>query len=309
MRWNVRRISKPKLFVGLMVASAASLLIPSRFTHSAKNPLQLLAAMQWAVHDTAARTSDGVRAAIRPAVAPEEFDRVDRMREALQHQVAAMTDSIASLQNEIGALTGWRQRGLAEGVRMVPARVVAADARAWRESLLIDRGSSDGIEEGDWVVTHDYSAAPGGGERPAAEILKSECLLGRVTERTPLTSRVTLLTDTEFLPWIRVRIGRIERDRLSGTQEYFSLQGRGRGRMTVPDVPARLCGPEGIRTGDLVISSPGEPGLPLPMVIGVVDRIEPHANNPLLRNLMVSPRRPVRSVRRVYIIDPTPPQE
>jgi len=57
----------------------------------------------------------------------------------------------------------------AEGVpAWCPRASWAADARAWRESLLIDRGSSGRDRGGGLVVTHDYSAsapAAGSGRR------------------------------------------------------------------------------------------------------------------------------------------------
>jgi cell shape-determining protein MreC len=286
-----------------MAASAICLLIPARITHPTKNPLQLLAALQWAVHDTAARTEESVRSHIRPAVPGEEFDRVDREREALQNRLVAMDARVVELQEALAAVSAWRGRGLSSSVDLILARVVSDDAVAYRESLKIDRGTSDGVEAGDWVVSHGFLPSAAGGQVAGAESLSNECLLGEVLDTTPLTSRVILLSDPARRPPARVRVVRVEAGRVTGPQEDFVLYGAGQGRMTVSDVRASLCEAGRVRVGDLIVSSPGEPKLPISMVIGEIDRIDRDARNPLLYRLSIKPRLDTRSIRQVYVVD------
>lgn len=303
MRWKRRRFSKKTLFVVLMATSLLLMLVPERFTHPLKNPLQLLAPFQWAVHDTTATAIDAVRNRFRQPVSPAEYDRTEAARRALENRIVAIETELAETRRSLGAATGWRGRGLKPDVRLIPARVVSGDSVGWRESLLIDRGTSDGVEPGDWVVSHGDLPSAAQGRPVDAELLASECLLGRVTDTSPLTSRVVLLTDPKLEPPVLVRVARIEKGRLTVTETTFALTGAGDRHMAVTDVP--VTSPDGwaMRPGDLVVSSPGEPRLPISVVIGQIQRIEPNPRNPLLCRLVVSPRRDGKTVRRVFVVD------
>lgn len=285
-----------------MAVSLIGLFIPGRLLRPAKNPLQLLAAMQWAVHDQASAVEEAVRTHVRTAVSGEEFDRVDRERAALENRLVAMEAQIAELQQALEAVSGWRARGLPSSTRLISARVVSADAIGWRESIQIDRGSSDGVAVGDWVVSHGFPPPAGGGDKPGGDRLSSECLLGQVAETAPLTSRVILLSDPYLRPPTRVRVARLEAGRISGPEDGLVLYGAGGGAMTVPDVPASLCDAGKVRVGDLVITTRGEARLPIPMVVGRIERIDRDPKNPLLYRLSVRPRLDTRAIRQAYVV-------
>jgi len=285
-----------------MAASLIGLFIPGRLLRPAKNPLQLLAAMQWAVHDQASAVEEAVRTHVRTAVSGEEFDRVDRERAALENRLVAMETQVAELQQALEAVSGWRGRGLPSTTRLIGARVVSADAIGWRESIQIDRGASDGVAVGDWVVSHGFLPSAAGADKPGADLLLSECLLGQVAETAPLTSRVILLSDPYLRPPTRVRVARVEAGRLSGPEEGLVLYGAGGGTMTVPDVPASLCDAGKVRVGDLIVTTRGEARLPISMVIGRIERIDRNPKNPLLYHLSVRPRLDTSAIRQVYVV-------
>lgn len=286
-----------------MAASVVLLLIPGRFVRPAKNPLQLLAAMQWAVHDNASAVEENVRTHVRPDVSGEEFEQLQRQRDLLENRLVATETQLAELQEAYGAVSGWRGRGLAAQVRLIRSRVVSADAVPWRESVQIDRGSSDGVEVGDWVVSHGVLPAGEDGKTADIDLLLNECLLGQVAETAPLTSRVILLTDPYLRPPTRVRVARIEAGRVVSPEEGLVLYGAGQSLMSVPDVPAALLEAGKVRVGDLVVSSRGDSRLPIAMVIGQVTKIERDTKNPLLCRLEVKPRLDTRSIRQVYVVD------
>ncbi len=285
-----------------MAASLIGLFIPGRLLRPAKNPLQLLAAMQWAVHDQASAVEEAVRTHVRTAVSGEEFDRVDRERAALENRLVAMETQVAELQQALEAVSGWRGRGLPSTTRLIGARVVSADAIGWRESIQIDRGASDGVAVGDWVVSHGFLPSAAGADKPGADLLLSECLLGQVAETAPLTSRVILLSDPYLRPPTRVRVARVEAGRLSGPEDGLVLYGAGGGTMTVPDVPASLCDAGKVRVGDLIVTTRGEARLPISMVIGRIERIDRNPKNPLLYHLSVRPRLDTSAIRQVYVV-------
>ncbi len=295
-----------------MAASLACLIIPARFMRPIKNPLQPLAALQWAVHDTASRVAESLRTGAQRPISTEEYDRLAKERDELTGQVIRQGAELESLRQKVAALAGWRDRGLSSSVRPIPARVVSADAVTWRESLQLDRGSSDGVSVGDWVVSHQAGLAAGTGSTSdsGVEELAGECLLGQVAEVTPLTCRVILLSDAYLRPWVPVRIRRVAEGRLTGPDVNLLLQGVGQGRMAVRDVPARLCGGAGgIGPGDLVVSSPGDARLSISLVIGRIERIDPHPKNPQLCVLSVVPRVHTRSIREAYILSTGPREE
>lgn len=63
-------------------------------------------------------------------------------------------------------------------VKVVPARVIGRDLAPWRKTLLIDKGSKDGIKN-------------------RMAIVSVEGLVGRIVEVGPLSSRAILLLDPE----------------------------------------------------------------------------------------------------------------
>lgn len=292
-----------------MMAGAAvfALFIPGRYTHFLKNPIQIIAPMQWLVHGTTARAQQTVKSQIRPTVSAEQFELSERDRQALENQLAASQTQIEELRQQLAGLAGWRARGLPPSVQVISARVVAQDSVGWRESILVDRGLKDGVTAGDWVASHGFLPSKGQGERAGLELVQSECLLGRVTETTPYTSRVVLLTDTDPQKRQRmvVRVARVEEGHLAGPSDDFVLYGLGGMRMSVPGVPSQLVETGQIRKDDLVIASPNESRLPLSMVVGQVERIEPDRKNPLVVHLFITPRMEMSSVQRVYVIGAT----
>jgi cell shape-determining protein MreC len=302
MRPGRRRFDKTQLFAILMAASFVALFIPASFTSPLKNSLQLLAPIQWGLHSTASGAAETIREGVRSPVAPSRFDAVRSQRDALEHTVIAMDSELTQLRQSLAAVAGWRGRGLDPRIAVIPARVVAADSMASRDAIVIDRGTSDGVAVGDWVVSHGFVAPGVAGKQAAIDLLREECLLGQIVEATPLTSRLELLTDAFRRPPMRVRIARVEEDDLVGPVEDFALYGKGDGAMAIPDVPRQLHQAAKVRVGDLVISSPDEAGLPIAMVIGQIDRIEPDEKNPHLSHVFASPRIDTSTLRNVYVI-------
>jgi len=113
---------------------------------------------------------------------------------------------------------------------------------------------------------------------------------------------VILLSDPYLRPPTRVRVARLEAGRISGPEDGLVLYGAGGGAMTVPDVPASLCDAGKVRVGDLVITTRGEARLPIPMVVGRIERIDRDPKNPLLYRLSVRPRLDTRAIRQAYVV-------
>ena len=122
----------------------------------------------------------------------ETFDaRGDKAR--LEDQVASLRNQLARQQTqqaeakELAALNELTSGGIVpDGTTPVTARVVGRSPTVWYSTVTIDHGSSDGIRVDDPVV-----AAQG--------------LAGKVTQTTPNTAQVTLITDADSAVTARVQ--------------------------------------------------------------------------------------------------------
>ena len=122
----------------------------------------------------------------------ETFDaRGDKAR--LQDQVATLRDQVAREQTQAGeakelaALNELTSGGIVpDGTTPLTARVVGRSPTIWYSTVTIDQGSSDGVRMDDPVV-----AAQG--------------LAGTITQTTPNTAQVTLITDADSAVTARVQ--------------------------------------------------------------------------------------------------------
>jgi rod shape-determining protein MreC len=113
----------------------------------------------------------------------------------LTDQVAKLRDQLARAQTtqgeakELAALNQTLSGGIVpDGTDPVTARVVARSPTVWYSTVTIDKGSGDGVHVDDPVV-----AALG--------------LAGKVTQTTPNTAQVTLITDADSAVTARVNPG------------------------------------------------------------------------------------------------------
>ena len=113
----------------------------------------------------------------------------------LKGEVANLRDRLARQQTqqqeskELAALNELTSGGIVpNGTDPVTARVVGRSPTVWYSSVTIDRGSSDGVHIDDPVV-----AAQG--------------LAGKITQTTPNSSQVTLITDADSAVTARVTPG------------------------------------------------------------------------------------------------------
>jgi rod shape-determining protein MreC len=121
----------------------------------------------------------------------ETFDaRGDKAQ--LQDEVASLRDQLARAQTtrretqELARLNELASGGIVpDGTRPVTARVVGRSPTIWYSTVTIDKGSGDGVRIDDPVV------APQG-------------LAGKVTQTTPNTAQVTLITDADSAVTARV---------------------------------------------------------------------------------------------------------
>lgn len=160
----------------------------------------------------------------------------------LQEENLRLRSELSSLQEV--ALANERLRRLLEfketGLEAFPARVIAEDASSWFRTIVIDKGSRDGLAEGMAVVV-------------------PEGVVGRIIKIASTESRVLLITDASS-----AASSLVQRTRSRGVC-------RGRGDSLTFDFVLRQ---EDIQVGDRVVTSGMGGVFPKGLLIGEVTRVE-----------------------------------
>lgn len=283
------------------------LLLPTSWTRWTINLVQPLIPFQRAVKGV--ESSLGDTSGDGGAVPKEQFLVSQRERAAMEHTAASLTARVDELEGEVDALTATRDRQVggrrigARG-RLLPAKVLGEDTVSWRESRLLDVGSSHGVQRGADVISAHFTVDAGeeAGLRNGLAILRGEVLIGWIEQVGTHSSRVRLNSDPATQ--VKVRIARNLDQGFSLADRYFWLRGMGKGRMEIRDVERRDVDAQIVRAGDLVLSDPMSELLPTAMTIGRVTSISADRDNPLFSILTVESEAAIDGLRRVYVYDP-----
>jgi len=193
-----------------------------------------------------------------------------RLREEVQRltrEVSRLRESAAAARR-LEALLAFREQ---TPFRVIAARVVGRDPTNWFATIVVDRGSRDGVLRNSAVVT-------------------AQGAVGRVIETTPFTARVLLLSDP------RSAVGVI----LQTSREIGVLEGNGPGDLQVK----YLSRASDVRPGDLVITS-GQGGVfPRGLVVGRLQTIGPGAGGVIFREGTVRPAVDLARLEEVLLLLP-----
>ena len=317
MRRHRRISSYRKLYLTVLLLSLGAFLLPGRFTGRLISLVQVLVPFQHAVTSVvglggevnADRQAGYADPDSLPPVSGAEHAALQRERDALEHQIAAIASRVRQLESEVEILTATRLwdvggRGIGPVGKLIPAQVVTKDLLAWRESRLVTVGSLQGIKPGAPVVSNHFSIDHGrdGGVRQGMAILLKETLIGVAEKVGTHTTRVKLLSDLSVQ--MKVRIGRFEKEEFVLLDPYYWLTGRGKGIMRIGDVNLRDVEDGKIRVGDMIFSDPMSDTLPAALTIGRIARIDHDVESPLLSTLTVESPINFSQLRRVYVFDP-----
>ena len=201
---------------------------------------------------------------------------------------AALEQRLAGLELELqetraAAEEGRRLRGLLELRSALPrpgsaARVVGRGALPWYRTLVLDRGSRDGVALDSPVV------GPQG-------------IVGRVIEVTDLAAKVQALTDHRSGVAVL-----FERSRLSGVASgQVGSAGPGRNELRVEYVPARAD----VQVGDVLVTSGLDHIYPPGLVVGRVVRAAPGTG--LFQEVLAEPAVDLARLEVVLVLPPQPP--
>jgi rod shape-determining protein MreC len=163
----------------------ALVMISATFSQSSGGPLHTI---QQGMASAFSPLEEGATRALKPARdlvnwVSETFNARGQNNE-LKTDVQKLRAKLARTQSAIGEneqlrkLVGLDQKGVLAGYKPVTARVIQRPPTVWYSTVQVDAGSNDGVGVNDPVINGDG-------------------LVGRVTDVTPLTAKVTLITDAE----------------------------------------------------------------------------------------------------------------
>ena len=266
-------------FVGLVALSL--ILLTAYFGESAGGGLH---SVQRGAMEVLAPVQEGANRALKPArdlfgwfgdtlQARRERDRLRAERDALRRQVAEL-----SVQNrEMAQARGLQAQNTTGGLAQyepVQARVYQRSPSTWYQTVILNKGRSDGIRV-DQPVVNDAG------------------LVGRVKAVSDGNAQVMLLTDQDFGVSAQTRSGQ--------PGIIGPVQGTP-GDLLLDLVPKA----QAVRKGDLIITAgTTTPRLPSPfpegIVIGAVSRIE-YGDGPLDRRIHVAPAADLRKLDHVEVL-------
>lgn len=186
-----RQVRRRRAILVLLVV-ACLVLISSHFSESEDGPLHLA---QNGVGSVLSPLEEGASRALKPF-----RDLVNWFDETFQArgENEKLKDQVAELQSELAQTRNDLEKGIEENkvakvtsdpslaaYERVSATVAVRSPTQWNETLMIDKGSGDGIEPDDAVIT-------------------GEGLVGRVSEVDGGSARVTLITNQDSAVTARV---------------------------------------------------------------------------------------------------------
>ena len=150
----------------------------------------------------------------------------------------------------------------------VGAHVIGRDPSYWNSSIIIDKGSSDGVKVGQAVV-------------------ESLGIVGKVIEVSPQTSKVILLTDPQFSVAALIQ----------GPREFGLVSGSLEGVCRLSYINQNAD----IRIGDKVITSKLSASFPEGLVIGEIIRVDAHPKSSSVEYI-IKPQASLSQIEEVLII-------
>lgn len=207
------------------------------------------------------------------------YDDLVAEKEALEQQVADLTDQLADAQaavrenEELRSMLGVTERNTE--FTYTPAQVIGRTLDEWSSVLTIDAGSEDGLEKNDCVVT-------------------AQGMVGYVSSLSEHSAQVTTIIDSNMSAGARlVRTGEI-----AVAEGDYSLMADGKLKVSYLSRSADIV------VGDTVQTS-GSGGLfPRGLGIGTVESIQTESDG-MTNYAIIEPLVDITTMTRVYVITDT----
>ena len=197
----------------------------------------------------------------------EDNRQLRREMDLLQEQNAQLRES-ASATERLAALLEFKKQALPT---LVAAQVIGRDTGNWYKTIILNKGTSDGLQSDQGVIT------------PAG-------VVGRIVKTTSSTAVVLLLTDPN-----NAIAGLIQRTRDEGI-----IEGTTHGMARLKYIPLLSTA----RPGDRVVTSGLVGGFPRGLAIGTITRIDKE-DEALFQSAEISPEVDPNRVEEVLVILPS----
>jgi len=254
-------ISRPMLFTWFMLTGLILLFAPQNLT----NDIQFAFARVFRWPLTIGKNIS-LYARTRQPAPGANFDE----KSQYENYIANLQEQLRQKHREVIELSGLRDRFHAlENAGLIMADVIRSSINETRSELTINRGQSDGLVKGLYV-------------------LGDNSIIGKISEVSPRTARLKLFTDPASR--IAVRIGNLNVDRL--------MQGLGKDEAKIKYIPTKYK----IRVGDKVMARKNPGLLDTSMIIGVVARCERDERNPSMWDISVKPVCDIERLNSITVI-------
>jgi cell shape-determining protein MreC len=299
MRFSITRISKPNLFIYLMLLSVVLLLMPAPWKGWIRGIVQPLGWLQSMASSAARVVRAGVESAARRPPPPEDVARLAAEVQELRRQSAAQALEIQDMSRMLDDLSGMRDQLRSESARIIFGTVLGGSGSPRHETLTIWPGSQNGassVKVGDWVAAglpEELRSENATGR----ELLLRQWLIGRVSEVYPYRSTVRLTTDADFGAARVVAAKRMPDGRWKRSEREGLLYGLGNGKMQVRSSPVDFSG-EGYTHALAVL--PGQP--PITICVGKIVGSRRLPEAALHFNVDVESMGDVRRLGDVYVL-------
>lgn len=168
----------------------------------------------------------------------------------LQNYLANITRELSEERQKVKELSGLRNRRPLEGAGLMLAEIITAST----EGLIINRGETDGLEKGQFV-------------------LGDNSIIGTISDVSPRTAKVELITETTANTAVEIE----------GLKTV--IQGCGKNSAKMKLVSTKHA----VKVGDNVYACKKQGFLDVPMIIGTVSQCKRDNENPLLWDITVKP--------------------
>ena len=307
MRLRVKS-SRSLLLAGLLLASAVTMFL------GAQTSGMLRGMVQWAfvpLGDVGMGVTTSLKGHGEPKTDEAELQRLREQVELLAQRLAEERGYQNAGQRVYTKAFG---QSADSPVKLIAARVVAADTVPYGWTRVANVGSRDGAAAGMYVTERRVLTDRAKRLPENLAVLSSAGLVGRVVETGAFTARVQLVTDRAFV--LRGQIRRVIDaqnprqvqigDRIVYLRRQYNVPvecratGDGLGGLIVAHVPKMY----NIRPGDVLETPPDDGALPAIVPVGKVVRVTDEPQNTGRVQLEVQPVVDLRSIRQVYLVVP-----
>ena len=203
------------------------------------------------------------------SVSAEQYNR-------LRNHLANITEQLHNEHRKVEELSGLRNRMFLEGAKLVCGDVITISQQTTQGKLVVNRGTSDGLAQGQFVLAEDG-------------------IIGTVSDVFSNTAMIKLVTDPAFK--IAVKVGNLD----AGA----AMQGDGCNSAKIPMVAKKYA----VESGDMVYALKQAGFLSTALIVGTVGSCASDAENPLLWDIRVTPVCDIGQLKSVNVIVTNQPQQ